>query len=317
MISIVICTYNRASYLKQTLTTFFRQEHLDRVEHELLVVDNNSSDGTPEVVQEFSSHRALNYHFEAQQGLSRARNRGVAESRGDIVAYLDDDVLLSPGWLGALAQCFAETDSDVVGGRSLLQFEGEPPGWFGPEFRRSLSEVDLGDKRRDAGQGNRLYGLNVAYRRKALMDAGGFRLHFGRSGGKLISGEELDLNQRIAEAGGKLTYEPNALLRHVIPLSRTEWEYMLALQKGAVETRAMLDADANAAQCMRNLLDTSLRYALFTLMKQASRFQGKDSYAARLAYCRHMKARMLLDKRIEALTRSLVPRKPPSRAGDE
>ena len=93
MISVVICTYNRAAYLEQTLATFFRQEHLDRVPHELIVVDNNSSDNTPEVVQAFSSHRALHYHFESKQGLSRARNRGVTESRGEIIAYLDDDVL--------------------------------------------------------------------------------------------------------------------------------------------------------------------------------------------------------------------------------
>ncbi|MFM1920863.1 MAG: hypothetical protein RLZZ303_2497 [Candidatus Hydrogenedentota bacterium] len=317
MISVVICTYNRAAYLEQTLSTFFRQEHLDRVPHELIVVDNNSSDATPEVVQQFGSHKALHYHFESKQGLSRARNRGVAESRGEIIAYLDDDVLISPGWLGAVASCFEQTGSDVVGGRSILRFEAQPPGWFGPEFRRSLSEVDLGPLRIDAGKGQRLYGLNVSYRRKALVDAGGFRLHFGRSGGKLISGEELDLNRRIADGGGRLTYEPDALVEHVIPESRTTWEYMLKLQQGAVETRAMLDEGGNAATCLKHLADTAARLALFKIMRAASHFQGADSYAARLAQVRHMKASLLLDKRIEALTRSLVPSKPPTRAGDE
>lgn len=317
MISVVICTYNRAAYLEQTLATFFRQEHLDRVPHELILVDNNSSDNTPEVVQAFSSHRALHYHFESKQGLSRARNRGVTESKGEIIAYLDDDVLISPGWLGALSKCFEETGADVVGGRSILRFEGVAPEWFGPEFRRSLSEVDLGTSRRDAGDGARLYGLNVSYRRKALLDVGGFRLHFGRSGDKLISGEELDLNRRIAEHGGKLVYEPDALVEHVIPENRTSWEYMLKLQLGAVETRAMLDEGGNVATCLKHLGDTSARLALFTAMKFVAPLYGRESYAARLAHCRHMKARLLWDKRVEALTRSLVPTKPPTRAGDE
>lgn len=307
MISVVICTYNRAPSLRRTLESFFRQDRLDHVPHEVIVVDNNSSDDTRAVVQAFENHPALRYVFEPKQGLSQARNRGADEARGDIVAYLDDDVLLAPEWLHALAACFADTRADVVGGQSVLRFEAPPPRWFGPHFRRYLSEVNLGAKRLESANGMRLYGLNVAYRRKTLLDAGGFRLRFGRHGDKLMSGEELDLNRRIAQAGGKIVYEPRALLEHVIPPQRTTWEYTLAMQRGAVDTRAMLDADAGPLGCVKNLADTAARLALFAAMRWATRWQDPEGYPARVAHCRHLRARLLLAKRREALARALQP----------
>jgi len=106
MISVIVCTYNRASYLQKTLTSFFEQTCLGAVDHELLVIDNNSSDDTPQVVEEFKARPGARYIFERRQGLCCARNRGVAESRGEIVAFLDDDVIVDKNWLASLRKCF-------------------------------------------------------------------------------------------------------------------------------------------------------------------------------------------------------------------
>ena len=94
-VSIVICTYNRAESLRETLGSLHAQK-TDRVKAEILVVDNNSGDPTRQVVQDFSkmSRWPVIYLFEGQQGLSYARNTGIRHAKGPVMAFLDDDVVV-------------------------------------------------------------------------------------------------------------------------------------------------------------------------------------------------------------------------------
>ncbi len=153
MISAVVCAYNRASILRRMLESFFQQNYLNEIEYELIVVDNNSSDGTRRVVGEYLEHPQCRYIFEERQGLSVARNRGGAEGKGDIVAFLDDDVIVDKDWLKRLQECFEETKADVVGGRVYLIVEKEPPKWLGPEFRMFLSLGKRSVRARRFGRG--------------------------------------------------------------------------------------------------------------------------------------------------------------------
>ncbi|MGD8380729.1 MAG: glycosyltransferase, partial [Syntrophobacterales bacterium] len=90
-ISVIVCTYNRAELLGGTLRTLCHQT-LDTSEYEVIVVDNNSTDNTREVVDEFCRRSSnVRYCFEPQQGLSHARNQGLQEAKGKYVAYIDDD----------------------------------------------------------------------------------------------------------------------------------------------------------------------------------------------------------------------------------
>jgi len=260
LFSVVVCTYNRARYLGPMLESFYAQP-LDEISFELLVIDNRSTDETRAVADTFSARPGFRYLYESEQGLSHARNRGLAEAQGEFVAYLDDDVLLSPDWLRGLAQCFAETGADVVGGRSLLRFEQTPPPWFGPEFRKMLSEVDLGEVRRSAGDGRRLYGLNLAYRKSALESIGGFDTRYGRTGGQLLAGEDLRANAAIAAAGGTLFYEPDALVHHCIPPERCEWDYLLRLAVVGADTRLALDAEAPLGRRVLACAEAAFKFA--------------------------------------------------------
>src|SRR5215469_2479676 len=100
-ISVVICTHNRCKLLKDTLVSLAQMAKPEGLPWELLVVDNNSSDQTKEVVESFSGGCELKpqYVFERAPGLSHARNRGVKESRADIISFLDDDVIVASDWL--------------------------------------------------------------------------------------------------------------------------------------------------------------------------------------------------------------------------
>src|SRR5271155_1594923 len=119
MISVVVCTYNRRESLRTALGSLAQLRAPADSPWELIVVDNNSSDGTPEVVKSFGagSSFCVQYVFETNQGQSHARNAGINAARGDIVAFTDDDVTVDSGWLCELQKVFDEFDCMGVGGR--------------------------------------------------------------------------------------------------------------------------------------------------------------------------------------------------------
>lgn len=284
MISVVICTYNRSDMLHRTLASFFQQTGLDAVEHEVLVVDNNSTDDTREVIERFAAQPTLRHVFEPRQGLSCARNRGVAESRGDIIAFLDDDVIVSPTWLFHLRRCFDETNADAVGGRSYLIFDDPPPAWLGQVFRLRLSEVELGDERKYLSDGRRLFGLNLAFR-KAVLDAHGrFDERLGRTGSSLLSGEETKVLKHIEDRGGIMAYEPDAVVGHVIAADRCRWAYFRKMAVGQGTSAARLEPPRGLGGRFRRVL-SSFDY----LCRRAFRMlteRSLDPYTRRLGLYR-------------------------------
>lgn len=302
MISVIVCTYNRAPVLRRMLASFYAQDCLD-VPHELILVNNNSTDDTAAVAAEFADRPGFRYLVETEQGLSAARNSGMRASRGEIIACLDDDVLVSAGWLRQLAVCHAETGADVVGGRSALVIEAPPPPWFGPDFRRYLSEVDLGRARCDAGDGRRLFGLNVSFRRAVLERHGGFDPRLGRSGGELLCGEERVLIARVHAEGGRIVYEPDAWVGHIIGADRLNFAYFLRLCAGTAATYAREDAAASPMVRARRLVATLFKFAAYAAFLPLARLLGRDRYPYRALRCRFERMRVLLRLRCKAVFR--------------
>ncbi len=239
-ISVVVCTYNRAPMLKDMLESFLRQRSLDRLLREVVVVDNNSTDGTRAVVAEFQQRCArLRYVFEPRQGLSVARNRGTAETTGQAVAFLDDDILVDPGWLEGMSDCYLQTRADVVGGRCSLELRGPVPPWFGPVFRKDVSEVELGDRRLPIRRANLIFGQNLLVRRDVLEAHGGFCEELGRQGRALGCGEDTQLVAAVLARGGTVLYEPAALGGHVVGPDRLTWDYFWEISRSRAASRAV------------------------------------------------------------------------------
>ena len=138
-VSVVIGTYNRAHLLAGTLGALAAQEVPPSLDWEIVVVDNNSTDSTAQAVAAFAPTTTVpvRYVFEPRQGISHARNRGIREAQGSILAFTDDDVLPAPDWISAVASAMERWDAHGVGGRILPRWETERPRWL-TENRRPL-----------------------------------------------------------------------------------------------------------------------------------------------------------------------------------
>ena len=230
--SVVVCTYNRCANLPGCLGKLAQQAGVRGLRWEVVVVDNNSTDRTPEVVRDRSRQLpiAIRYVREPQQGLNYARNRGVMESEGDFFAFIDDDIAAQPSWLAAVHSAFRTNDADAVGGRIHLDPSLQLPRWIKPEMYGFLGHQDLGDNafRMD---GVRMYpfGGNMAFNRRVVDRIGMFNPNLGRRGAgqkrsELFKGAETDYFRRLAAAGGaRIFYEPNAIVHHrVVPNQLTK-----------------------------------------------------------------------------------------------
>jgi glucosyl-dolichyl phosphate glucuronosyltransferase len=251
-VTVTIQTYNRAAVLAETLESLRSLRCPAGVEYEILVVDNNSTDGTPQVIREYSAILApwLRSVFEPRQGLSHARNRALQEAKGEIVSFLDDDVIVDPDWLSAVTGAFAAHAAAVVGGKSYLIYRSPRPRWLSEHYEFFLSRLDYGD-RAIVGIDKDLYGLNFSVRKDLVAQAGGFNPSLGRCGGvSLRSGEESDLLCRIRRLGGVVVYEPKAVVGHIVSGERLRMKWFLrrAFAAGVdVETLRWSGADVGGA----------------------------------------------------------------------
>src|SRR5271163_2834121 len=179
-VTAILCTYNRCKSLATALDSLAASILPETVEWEVLVVDNNSKDRTREVVDEFSQRypNRFRYLFEPRQGKSHALNKGIQESRGDVLAFVDDDATVEPAWLQNLTAGLHEGEWAGAGGRTLPALSCRLPRWLALVGPRNMGGVvaalfDLGDT---PGALDRApYGTNMAFRKKMFEKYGGFR----------------------------------------------------------------------------------------------------------------------------------------------
>ena len=210
------------------------------VEWELIVIDNGSSDGTFAAVEEvleaehFDNGRCV---IEETPGLLAGRHRGVRESRGDVLVFVDDDVTFGENWLVALADAFAEPECGLVCARSLPDYECEPPAWLSGLWTTELglpggsacyliSVLDFGCERRlvDARYA---MGVSYAIRRDLLVELGGFHPDGVPWELRMFRGDgETGVSLTARERGLMAHYEPDVLVHHRVPADRLTMEYL-------------------------------------------------------------------------------------------
>ena len=233
-LSVVIPTRGRPEMLAGCLQSLADQSE-GSADSEVIVVDDGSPDPVEPVVQSFA-RRGLRAACirQPQGGLNAARNRGVAESRGEIIAFLDDDTLVSPGWEKAIADGFAQTHCQALGGRITLKLEGELPRWVTQKRLTYLSEYDLGPQPLPISGPPLPFGANFAVLRSALPGSQPFRSGLDRVGKTLVSNGEIELLGRLLATGLPIIYWPDAEVVHRVPAERLtkQWFHRRAVAQG-------------------------------------------------------------------------------------
>ena len=225
--SVIIATYNRAEELVKTLESL---KGLDSAEPwEVIIVDNNSSDNTRDVVLERvdSFPVPLRYVMEKEQGRSAALNAGIRLAKGEILAITDDDVRVNPDWLRNSAAALERLDCDYLGGKALPIWGGELPDWLpnrGGKHWGVIALLDYGEQPIEFGDKVPL-GVNMVFRRECFDRAGLWDNTIGRKAGTLLGQEVREWAQRGRAAGLRGYYSPDLIVHHVIPGDRLTKKY--------------------------------------------------------------------------------------------
>jgi glycosyltransferase involved in cell wall biosynthesis len=229
--TILICTYNRASYLAETLDSIAALDVPSAIAWDVLVVDNNSSDGTRGVVE----HRALSfpvrlrYLFEGTQGKSNALNAGMTAAAARVIVFTDDDVRVPRGWLkAAIAPLVEREDIDYTGGPVRPIWGGPKPAWLDEKgnLGGTIAVKDHGRAPFVFEEGKKTpLGVNMAVRRSLVERIGGFRPDLGRRGNSLLGQEQAEFFYRSRQAGARGLYVPEMILDHHVPASRLTRSY--------------------------------------------------------------------------------------------
>lgn len=229
LVTVAICTWNRAELLDRTLTRLHELVVPPGTEWELLVVNNNCTDHTDAVIAKHADALPLRRLLEPKRGLSNARNCAVENANGSLLIWTDDDVLAEPGWLTEYTRAAsAFPKAGYFGGTVDPWFEISPPRWV----LRHLAQLEgafairrFGPEVRPLAEGELVYGANMAFRTELLRDTR-FDPALGRTETGMLGGEETAVMNRLKSAGHFGVWVGPARVKHFIPRERLTADYV-------------------------------------------------------------------------------------------
>jgi glycosyltransferase involved in cell wall biosynthesis len=222
-VSIIIPTYNRGPYIRQTIESFLSQDY---PAFELIVCNNKSTDDTANVLKEFQSNPKVKLLFEERQGVHFARNSAAKQAVGEILYFTDDDMIATPNLLSELVTAF-ELDPKVgiATGRVLPQWMAPPPLWVVRHLSNYLLSLNNPSQNlvisdRDCG----VYSCHEAILKDVFFRAGGF--HPENVAGVWIGDGETGLNKMVVSMGYRTAFIGTSVIYHVIPPERMTQKYL-------------------------------------------------------------------------------------------
>ncbi len=240
ILSVIVCTYNRSDLLPVCLRSLVEQT-LENSRYEVLIVNNNSTDDTQEIIESFTglygNFRAV---VETKQGLSHARNRGWREAQGVFVAYVDDDAKATRDWCERIVAAFQAGSPQpvAVGGEIRPLYESAPPEWISEEFEKRT----WGDSAGFLPPPRARYGFsgsNMAFRKSVLERFGGFSSEYGMTGHTVRMGEDTEMFVRVYNEQPWFWYDPAILVYHWTPaeIMKVSYRFRRAFRSGEAIAR--------------------------------------------------------------------------------
>jgi GT2 family glycosyltransferase len=238
----VICTHARPGYLRACLAGLAVQDE----PVDVVVVDSASPPEAASEIATLAAEAGARLQRAERAGLSIARNLGLAASRTSWTAFLDDDAVPAPDWSRRLREAIEALPADAaaIGGRILPSWEGPLPEWWPPSLRGVLTIVEWegrGEEGRDLPEGVAVYGANMAFDSDALRGVGGFPEDLGRVGTRLLSGEEVEVLDRLRARGRRVFYDGRITVRHSIQRNRLNPDWLLTRLHWQGATDALRD----------------------------------------------------------------------------
>ncbi len=283
-VSFIICTYNRASYLEDTLSSLLEFSNPDFA-YEFVVIDNNSKDHTAQVVKGYrevavSKGTELNFFKETKQGLSHARNRGIREANAECLVFFDDDIRatksLIPSWCTFFKQ---HPEALAAGGKIHIQFDAPRPEWMSYFLLPLLGHHDLGNRQKKYPPNKYPFGGNMGFRESVFEKTGLFNTDLGRKGNELNAAEEKELFQRMRELSAPIHYLPDAFLYHRVDSARLTTDYVRKQAMGLGKSMKLQLQEASFFSFIKNwiiecgkwiaTLPIGLGYVLILQVKKA------------------------------------------------
>ncbi len=299
-ISVIVCTYNREKYVYNLLESIAVGTY-PHEGYEIVLVDNNCTDGTAAECDRFAAsfpEVCFRRVVETEQGLSHARNRGIAEARGDLLIYVDDDATVSAGYLQAYASFF-ESHPDVwaAGGPVIPMYETEEPEWIS-HYTKILVTGYLyeGTQPHPFKRGRYPTGCNAAYRKEVFAVTGLFRTDLGRKGNSLAGAEEKDLFDRMTQAGMVFHYLPDAVLNHIISAKKLTRDYFDRLTLGIGQSERVRTLNVSRTKYVRRLADEVVKWCGTLVLAAGFLLKGQSTKGKMLMIFRRNVTKGLLGR---------------------
>jgi glycosyltransferase involved in cell wall biosynthesis len=221
-LSVIICTWNRAALLKETLTSIQAARRPASASVEVVVVDNNSGDNTADIVRGAQlnwPHGELAYVFEGRQGKQFALNTGIRHSTGDAIAFTDDDVRVDPAWLMNIVEVLNSSRAGLVGGITRVEWPSDRPSWYSPRMSAVTGEYDLGPTPIEPAPPEFVPAGNNCIVRKEIIDKIGYysEAHFRHM--------DYEFGMRARTAGVLTRYEPSLVVTTGVPKGAASKRY--------------------------------------------------------------------------------------------
>ena len=228
-LDIILPTFNREDLLDRALRSLFAAPIPAGLDVTVVVVDNNSKDGTRNLVEAWQKkvNERLQYLFESKQGKSQCLNTGIAATKGDLIGMIDDDEEIDVNWYATVEEAFRDPTLDFIGGPCLPRWEIPAPAWLPMDHPGVIGWIDGGDKVLAYGgeyQGI-LMGGNAVLRRKLMETVGPYCTSLGPTGKRIMLGDDQDMFERIMAAKGRGLYLPNLIIYHYVPATRLTKRY--------------------------------------------------------------------------------------------
>jgi glycosyltransferase involved in cell wall biosynthesis len=289
-VSVVICTYNGQDRLPEVMDALMLQVVAPEIRWEILVIDNNSTDKTSAVAAAYvpRSPVPLKVVVETEQGLVYARRRGVVDSAGRLISFLDDDTIVNPNWVAAVYEFFRTHErAGLVGGKIVPKLDIEAPPYF-DLVKRALAISDLGDETIELTHSRLGHPImpHSGCRREAVepcLCRDSFEVT-GRRGSSLTSCEDSVLAFDVRWGGWQWWYEPKMQMQHHLPSNRLTEEYLRRLFRGMGDTAALtktaeLGRPLTLGEIIWQLWRLMIRYVYYTLVGLTGRPKARRQFA--------------------------------------